>query len=190
MAKPDPLTDDERATIKAMHAEGAGCSAIARHLERSPSTVSRAAKAMGLEWDTAQTEAATAVKQASNRERRARLVRRLYDRADFIMDRLDAEQFKLVGMDKEGNAHTNLVERDAIPGTEERALFGMVINGLNAAARLEAVDSASTNATEAKGILGDLGDALSAAYGQLAHAGSTPTADALEDEMQQAPDPE
>lgn len=178
-----PLTAAERERIKVLHEQGETCGAIARDLGRATSTVARAAKDMGLAWVTDRTEAATKAKQASNRERRADLVRRMYDRADRIMDRLDAPHYKLVGMDKNGNARTNLVDADAIPGTEERALFGMVINALGAAAKLEAVDAAATGAGEAKGILGRLDDALQAAYGQLAHTGGTPTAEALEREV-------
>lgn len=179
----NPLTDADRERIRQLHADGRSCSGIARELGRAPSTISRAAKAMGLSWDTTKTEQATQVKQASNRERRARLVSRLYDRAERIMDRLDADTFKYVGLDKDGRARTNHIDQDAIPGTEERALSGMTVNLLVAAAKLEAVDAGQANDAEARGILGNLQDALHAAYGQLAHAGGTPTAQALDQDL-------
>jgi len=181
MPKPG-LTPTERDTIKALHGQGKSCRAIAGELGRSPSAVSRAAADMGLAWDAGRTAAATEAKVATNQARRAAMILRLYNRCDRIMDRLDAERFKLVGMDKDGYARTNEIDRDAIPGTEERALFGMVVNGLQAAARLEQVDAAQMNTGDAKGILGGLQEALHSAYGQLAHTGS-PTATATEAEL-------
>jgi transposase-like protein len=177
------LTDSEQRYIRERHEAGDSCNAIARTLGRSASTVSRYAREAGLSWDSSRTAPATEAKQASNRERRARLVSRLYDRADKIMDRLEAEQFKLVGLDKDGYARTNVVDADAIPGAEERALTGMVVNALVAAARLEQVDAGQAGNAEAKGILGNLADALQSAYGQLAHT-STPTADATREELE------
>lgn len=176
------LTPDELDRIKAGHAAGKSCNAIARELGRSPSSVSKYARDLGLSWADKRPQAATAAKQADNRARRAALVSRLYDRAERIMDRLEAPHFKLVGMDKSGNAVTTLIDPDAIPGTEERALTGMAVNTLVAAARLEAVDAAHTGQGEARGILGALDTALQAAYGQLSHT-STPTADATRDEV-------
>lgn len=178
------ISDDEREQIRAGHAAGKSCNEIARELGRSASTVSRAARDLGLSWDASRSAAATEAKQASNRARRARLVQRMYDRADKIMDRLEADQFKLVGVSKDGLAHTNVIDADAIPGAEERALFGMVVNALNGAARLEAVDAADSGAAEGKGILGQLDTALQGMYAQLSHAGSTPTAQQVEAELE------
>lgn len=180
---PPRFTDAERDQLRQLHAAGKSCNAIARELGRSPSTISRVARELDLPWASTRTETAVAAHVASSRERRAKLVERLYTRADRIMDRLDAPTFKLVGMDKDGNARTNVVDADAIPGAEERALFGMVMNALNTAAKMEAVDSGHTSADEGRGIIGALDDALQHAYGQLAHAGGTPTAREVEAEL-------
>jgi DNA-binding CsgD family transcriptional regulator len=183
MAKPPGLTDAERARIATLHATGKSCNAIARELGRSASTISRYARDNNLEWGITRTAAAVQANVATNRERRGRLVSRLYDRADKIMDRLDKEQFKLVGLDKDGYARTNIIEADAIPGAEERALTGMVVNLLAGAARMEAVDAGQAGNAHARGILGALQDSLQSAYGQLAHTGGTPTALGLQDEL-------
>ena len=168
MPAPNPLTPTERERIRELHTAGQACNAIARELGRSPSTVSRAAKAMGLTWDATSTAAATERKQASNRDRRAASIGRLYDQADRLLDRLDKPTYKLVGMDKDGYARTNVIDQDAIPAADVRALHASAVNLLNTAARLEAVDAGHTNAGEARGILGALDDALQAAYGSLA----------------------
>lgn len=179
------LTASEQRLIREEHAAGTSCNAIARTLGRSASTVSRYAREQGLTWDAGRTAAATEAKQATNRERRAELVRRLYNRADAILDRLEAEQFKVVGFtagEFGGKAVVTEIDADAIPGTEERALTGMVVNALVAAAKLEQVDAGQAGSAEAKGILGNLADALQSAYGQLAHT-HTPTADATRAEL-------
>jgi len=181
-------TDDE--TLRGHHAAGKSLRATATAMGKSASTVGKYAKALGLTWGTDRTAAATEAKQATNRERRTALVARLYDRADRIMTRLEADEFKYVGLDKNGIARTNLLAADAIPGTEERALTGMVVNLLAGAAKLEQVDAAQTGSAEAKGILGALSDSLQAAYGQLAHTGGTPTAGALQAELDDATAPD
>lgn len=168
-----------RDRIREMHAAGQSCNAIARELGVAASTVSRHARAMGLTWGAERTAAATEAKQASNREKRAATIARLYARATTILDRLEADRFKVVGFTKEGNAIVTSIDGDAIPGQEERALSGMVVNLLVAAAKLEQVDAAHTDVGTTKGILGNLADALQSAYGQLSHT-DTPTAN-LED---------
>lgn len=177
------LTPAELDRIRALHARGLSCRAIAKDIRRSTNAVANNARAMGLAFDASRTAAATEAKQASNRERRAALVHRLYDRADAIMTRLEADQFKVTATDTHGNAVTTPVAADAIPGHEERALTGMVVNLLAGAARLEAVDAGHTGDAQARGILGALQDSLQAAYGQLAHTGGTATAEAIEREL-------
>ena len=182
-----PLTATELDTIRTRHAEGKSLRSIAVELGRAPTTIGTHAKRMGLSWDAGRTAAATEAKQASNRERRARLIARLYDRADKIMDRLEADQFKYVG-EFEGRAIITRLDADAIPGKEERALGGMVVNMLAGAARLEAVDQGTSGAEKAKGILGAFAVDLQAAYGQLSHTGSSPTAQAVLAETDETPD--
>lgn len=168
------FTQAELDAIKAGHAAGKSLREIAAELGRSASATGKHARAMGLGWDASRTAAATEAKQASNRERRAALVGRLYGRAERIMDRLEADHYKVVGMDKDGYARTNRVDADAIPAHDERALSGIVVNLLAGAARLEAVDATHAGAAEARGIIGALQDGLQAAYGQLAHTGELP----------------
>lgn len=185
MAAATPMTDAELEQVRRDHAAGKSLTATARDLGRSKSTVRQAGMRMGLSWSTGndRTAAASAVRQQTNRDRRQALVARMYGRAERIMDRLEADQFKLTVTDSFGAAHVNNVPADAIPGHEERALFGMAINALAAAAKLEAVDAADNGAEAARGILGNLSDALQAAYGQLAHTGGTATTEAVEREL-------
>lgn len=70
---PRPVSDEERSQIiKAVRAGGT-CRAVADEFKRSPSTISKIAKAEGLSFDRSQTKAATKAKQEDNRERRARI---------------------------------------------------------------------------------------------------------------------
>lgn len=185
MAAATPMNDAELEQIRRDHAAGKSLTATARDLGRAVSTVRQAGIRMGLSWSagSSRTAAASAARQLSNRDRRTALVSRMYGRAEKIMDRLEADQFKLTVTDGWGKAHVNSVDSDAIPGHEERALFGMAINALAAAAKLEAVDAADNGAAAAKGILGNLADALQSAYGQLAHTGGTATTEEVEREL-------
>lgn len=185
MAAATPMTETELEQVRKDHAAGKSLTQTARDLGRAVSTVRTAGMRMGLSWSAgnARTAAASEARQRTNRERRQALVHRLYGRAERIMDRLEAEQFKLTATDTYGNAKVNSIPADAIPGHEERALFGMAINAVAAAAKLEAVDAAGTGVAEAKGILGNLSDALQAAYGQLAHTGGTATTEQVEREL-------
>lgn len=182
MTNTNGLTDTERDRIRELHTQGVPCNAIARQMGRSPSTVSRTAKAMGLDWDASRTAAATERKQASNRDRRAGAIRRMYDQADKLLDRLDQPTYKLVGMDKDGYARTNVIDQDAVPAADVRALHASAVNLLNTAARLELVDAGHTGQGEARGILGALQDTLAAAYGSLSAANThVPDGDDLDD---------
>lgn len=170
---PVPFTDTERARVRELHTAGKTLRAIAKELGRSPATISRAAQDMGLTWDNTQTATATRASSMRAADRRARAIERLYARAEKIMDRLEAEQFKAVGYSKDGYAIVTRIDSDAIPGTDERALSGMVVNLLVAAAKLESVDAQSAGTEGAKSMLGDLRDQLNALHGSL---GGHPTA--------------
>lgn len=187
MSTPAPVTEDERQRMRDMHAAGQSLTAISKALGRSKATVGKHCAAMGLQFDTSRTAPATEVKVASNRERRARSISRLYDRVDKIMDRLEADQFKAVGFSREGYAVVTPIDADAIPATDERALLGMAVNALNGAARLEAVDVSHNDRSEAKGMLGALMAGFQQSYAQLSHAGGTPAARLAE---RDASDPE
>ncbi|MFG3349511.1 helix-turn-helix domain-containing protein [Streptomyces sp. NPDC048018] len=76
-----PVTDEERARIRELHAQGLSRNAIARELDRSGRTISVQAAAMHLTFDRAATEAATAARKADLEEKRVILAEALTDDA-------------------------------------------------------------------------------------------------------------
>jgi hypothetical protein len=161
------LTDDERARILELHAQGMPRNQIARETGRSAGTVTKVVHDTGGTFQrAAEVVAATEAKRVDNAVRRADMVHRLYDQAAYLLDRLEAPTFKVVG-DSWGNAVVTTVPRDATPPADVRSLGATAVNMLQACARLEQVDSAKTGASEAKGILGNLATALQNAYDQL-----------------------
>lgn len=85
-----PLSDEELATIRRMHGEGASLTAIARHLGRHASTVSLACKRAGLSFDRSKTAAAVAAAQVDFAARRAAIQQRYLDIAEELQQRATA----------------------------------------------------------------------------------------------------
>lgn len=82
MARNPPVTDQERARVAQLHADGLNCRQIADEIGRARSTVSGIARALGLAFDRAQTETATTARQVDAKARRAQLADRALDTAD------------------------------------------------------------------------------------------------------------
>lgn len=71
MPAPRPWTDTEQAALEAGHAAGKTLNAIAKELSRSTSMIHGKAKAAGLTFDTTRTVAATQVRVADAKARKA-----------------------------------------------------------------------------------------------------------------------
>jgi len=76
-----PVTDAERERVRALHAQGLNCREIADEIGRARSTVSVIARDLGLSFDRAQTQQATAARQVDARARRAELANLALDDA-------------------------------------------------------------------------------------------------------------
>lgn len=83
-----PLTNDELDQIRRLHANGTSRNDIARILSRSGSTISNAAKAMGLSFDREMVKAATEARVADARARRAELMHNLLDDAERLRQQI------------------------------------------------------------------------------------------------------
>jgi len=84
-----PVTDAEKARIRALHEQGLNCAQIAAETGRSKSTVTRQCQAMGLRFDREQTKAATAAKVADSAARRAETSRRFLEKTNELLDQMD-----------------------------------------------------------------------------------------------------
>lgn len=158
MAANTPLSAAERERIAQLHAEGASCNAIAKDLGRSPSTISKAAKAAGLSFDADRTAPATENRMASNRAKRALLETRLLDEAGLLLDALHKPHtvFSFGGRDNT-YAEETLPEPDvAAKATLVRAAGTAVDKAL----KLADADRAGTGAEAGKSMVGALFAAL------------------------------
>lgn len=157
---PGPVQDPVvRARVAALHAEGKGRNAIAAELRLGNSTVTRIAKALGLDFSRAQTAVAVAARVRTLKERRAEIVSRLYSRAEANLDRLEAGSFKTLVRGEGGAEHVD--ELDFVPPEHERALVATIGTALTSAAKLELQDG-DQKADDAKSLLRNLGAALQA----------------------------
>lgn len=160
-----PVTVAERERVAELHAAGESRAAIARELKRSPTTIGRIGAELGLSWDGSKTAAATARKQIDNRARRALLIGRAYDRAEAILDRLEAPG----GYDATGtatNGSTVVTRVTQAPSRDVKDLAGAFSTFTGAAARMEAQD-ADTGAAGARSVLGQLAAGLQLAAEQI-----------------------
>jgi hypothetical protein len=152
----NPITDTDRDRVRDLHADGKTRNDIARAIGRAPSTVTGIAHALGLSFDRTATAAATHARQVDNRARRTEIVARLYDRAEQLLGRLEADRYTFTATTVHGIETKTL---DHVPAPDEKALASAMSAHLAAAARLEQVD-ADKGAEGAKSMLGGLAVAL------------------------------
>ena len=101
MAAGRPLTDHDRQRVAELHAQGMSRNDIARQIKRSPSTVTKLARELGLAFDRSETKAATAAKVADAKARRADLAALLLEDAHRLRRQLwePCELVKIGGKD-------------------------------------------------------------------------------------------
>lgn len=159
MASGPPITDRDRNQVRALHADGCNRNEIARRIGRSPSTVTKIARELGLTFDRTKTKAATAARVADAKARRAYLAALLIEDAHRLRTQL-WEPCKLVKIGGKDNVateheldqplfedqlkimqttslaadrHARLVEMDRDDGnTEVASLLGTLLGGLQA----------------------------------------------------------
>ncbi|MFB7399774.1 helix-turn-helix domain-containing protein [Streptomyces rubiginosohelvolus] len=123
MAKANPVTDQERETVRQLHAEGLGRNAIAKQLKRSGRTISEIAGELGLSFArAAEVRAATEVRQADLAALRAQLALDLTQDAMKLRAQMweQTTVYSFGGKENSYNDHTF----DEAPAAEKRALMG------------------------------------------------------------------
>ena len=151
-----PVTDEDRAEVARLHAEGWSLRRIAKEVDRSLSTIQNVAKDLGLKFDGRPTASATQAKQQDNAARRAEIVHRLYERAEFNLDRLEADTYSYTDRIATGIVTEIL---DHVPAADEKNLITAIGAALASAAKLEAVDAGS-GSDHAVSAIGQIGEAL------------------------------
>lgn len=162
----NPVTDEERAEIRRLHAEGVGRNEIARRIGRGPRTVSEFCEKEGLSFDRTATAVATQAKVIDAKARRTAIIQRLYARVEATLDRLDKAAdggFKYTTSTGQG---IDTISLDHVPGQEEKAFAAAIGQYLNQATRLEALDT-NNGVDEGISLLGQLATGLTAAYNAM-----------------------
>ncbi|MDQ1053184.1 hypothetical protein QE394_001112 [Arthrobacter sp. SORGH_AS 212] len=156
---PNPKrTQADRDTVLKLHAQGKGRNDIVRETGFSTAWVSNTVRDAGMSFARGErVKAATEAKQADNKARRAALVGRMYDRAEFILNRLEAPTFD--ALVPTGPGIQSARELTFVPAGEERNLATSVAVYLDKAMLLEKVDAVPER-SEAQSMLGRLAEQL------------------------------
>jgi transposase-like protein len=156
------LTPEDREQILALYRGGAGRNVIARTIGCSPATVSKVCKAAGVHFDRNATAQAVAARQIDLKARRQAILHRIYTRVEKNLDRLETAGYTYSLVLPGGAEDTaRIVEHtdDDPPSQDERNHMSVVTGYLQAAAKLEAVDS-DGGATDAVSMLSRLAEEL------------------------------
>ncbi|MER5783749.1 helix-turn-helix domain-containing protein [Streptomyces mobaraensis] len=157
-----PITDEDRAEVRRLHAAGQSRNQIARAIGRSSSTVSKIAREEGLRFEGgARVAPATEARQLDLAEQRRQLVARLYARASANLDRVEATEYVRVELLPTGRP-VRLVS-DEPPAQDERHHSQAIGSYLTSAARLAEID-AGNGAGEVRSMLTDLARGLRDAF--------------------------
>ena len=153
---------------------------IAAQMKIAPSTVTRAGQRMGLAFDRAATEKATAARIADAKARRMTTVLRLIELANAELDRL-ARPYRVhafLGGQAPGYFEHVLPQPDAAARLAIARTAGTLIDKH---IRLADVDGQDGNLAHAKSMLGSLMEGLHRAYGDLTEGTPNPTATRYDD---------
>jgi len=165
MAKPDPISDEDKRRVRDLHAAGESRNAIAKAIGRSGATVSKIADELGLSFDRSAVKAATEAKVADARARRAALMLDLLDDAARLRKQLWAETTYI---DHGGRDFTKAEWKQPEPNAADKLkLVQACTTAANASMKLEEHDTGSGGVDGAKSMLGSLVAGLKAAYDQL-----------------------
>ncbi|RDD89078.1 helix-turn-helix domain-containing protein [Streptomyces parvulus] len=158
-----PIDDDDRRSVRELHAAGKSRNQIARALKRSPSTVSKIAANLDppLSFDRAeQVEAATRVRTADLASRRAGLALDLQAAAERLLGQLWAPTTHGEFAGREGEWHETHLPQPRFG--DQRAIVASVQTAVGTSLRLAPAEGGE-NAEQVRSMLGALGEALTQA---------------------------
>ncbi len=163
MAKANPVTDQERETVRQLHAEGLGRNAIAKQLKRSGRTISEIAGELGISFAAraGQVAAATEVRQADLADRRTAFAIKLQDIAEREAAKISQPLLYWDWGGKEHDFDTHLAPEPT--PADKRALMGTVATALDRSLKLVPPKDES-GVEEGLALITQLMSGLTAAY--------------------------
>ena len=145
------VTDELRAKVAKLHADGISRNGIARELGIGPATVTRITQAAGLAFDTSNSRKATQAKINKADRGRAEAISRFYEQAHVALDRLNRPRAWKTIM--RGSMGAEYAERlGFIPARDLREIMDAASKAAFCAAKLEQLD-AGASITKVKGLL-------------------------------------
>lgn len=156
MPRGRPVDDKTRERARELIRDGVGRNDVARQLGIAAASVTMIAKAAGLDFSRSATAVAVEARRVDRAARRGLIIDRLYDRAERVMSRLEAELYTYTVI-VPGQGPEAVHEADP-PARDEKDLASAVGAYLSQAAKLEDIDGDSSS--DAKSMLADLGRAL------------------------------
>lgn len=167
-----PITDQERARVRELAAQGKTRNDIARALKRSGSTISKIAREADppITFDRAeQVTAATAVRKADLAARRTAFAERLQDIAEREADKLSAPTLYWEWGGKDHKYAEKLAD-EPIPA-DRRAIMTLIATAVDRSLKL--VPPKDDGAAESRSVIGDLMAGLARDYAAR-HGGPPP----------------
>ncbi|WP_261565316.1 helix-turn-helix domain-containing protein [Frankia gtarii] len=161
-----PVEAGDQDRVRRLHAGGASRNAIAREIGRSPATVTKIAKGLGLKFDRSATREATAAKVVDAAARRTELVGEMLVEASRLVRRL-SEPFDSVFASKDGESVVTPLAQ--VTPAAARDLASAVASLSASIARLSTIP-VSDSTSEARSMLGDLARALGVAAAGMSDA--------------------
>lgn len=165
MAKPDPISEEDKRRVRDLHAAGESRNAIAEAIGRSGATVSKIAKELELSFDRTKVKAATEAKVADARARRAALMLDLLADAQRLRAQLWVPH---TYVDHGGKDFLRAEWTQPEPTSADKLkLMQATATAASTSMKLEEHDTGSGGVEGAKSMLGALAAGLQAAYDQL-----------------------
>jgi hypothetical protein len=152
-----PLTTEDTDRVRELHAQGLTRNAIAIEIGRSAGTVTKLARELGLSFDRAATQAATAAKVADARARRATLMHELLVDAEQLRRQLFAP-CKVHAFGGKDNTY-NEADLERPPFRDQRDIVQAVSVAVNTSLRLDQHDG-DGSIEQVGSLLGSLFDTL------------------------------
>lgn len=146
--------------LKKLHADGLGCNAIAREMGWSVGTIHSEAKRLGLSFDRSQVEAANVARSVDAKALRQIEAARIHALLGDVLTHGESARdgrFKTLIRGQYGADEQTVL--DFIPTDHGRQLAASITQLVNAAAKIEAIDSDS-GVAEAVSLLGRMAAAL------------------------------
>lgn len=141
----------DEAEARRLFDAGKGRNEIAKTLGVGAASVTRWANREGIAFDRAATAQAVAAKVIDAKARRLGIVARLYDRAETLLNRLEAPEFTTLVRGAQGRENERTLK--FVPPQNERDLASSMSTYLTSAAKLEAIDATPEGTTEAESVL-------------------------------------